>query len=133
MEVPELIDEFVGDWVWLELWRRDRRVDLGTSGSVRLAFHDDGTGQLLADGIDGVMECRYGETLDGLPMVRFKWKGRADGAAARGSGYALLRFENDQIDGEVMIGRRSELTFNARRTHPRKREPAPELKLWFED
>jgi hypothetical protein len=128
MEVPELIDEFVGDWVLLELWRGGRQVNLDTSGPVRLTFHEDGTGEFRFDGVDGVMECRYGETLDGLPMVRFKWKGRADGAAARGSGYALLRFENDQIDGELTIGRRGELTFDARRMHPRTREPEP----WFE-
>jgi hypothetical protein len=131
VEVPELIDEFVGDWVLLKAWRGDRELELGASEGPRLTFHEDGTGEFRLDGVEGCMECRFGETLDGLPMVRFKWKGRADGGATRGSGYALLRFENDQIDGEVMIGRRSELTFDARRTHPRKREP--EMKLWLEE
>jgi hypothetical protein len=131
VEVPELVDEFEGEWVLLEVWRGDRQLDLGAPGSV-LAFNQDGTGEFYVDGAVGVLECRYGETLEGLPMVRFKWEGHADGAAARGSGYALLRFENDQIDGELKIGRGSALTFEARRKHPRERQPVREIKLWFE-
>ena len=119
MEVPELIDEFVGDWRLVELEDGGKAAELKLA---RFSFLEDETGEIRFGGIDGWMRCRFGETLDGVPMVRFTWEGQSDSKPAKGSGFALLRFEDDELQGEVKVTRRASRWFVARRKRPRKRE-----------
>ena len=121
VEVPELIDEFVGDWRVVELAKKGIPVELGGAEPARFKFLEDDTGELQLAGIDGYMRCRFGETLDGLPMVRFKWEGHVASKEARGTGFGMLYFDDDMLRGEVKVNRRVECWFVARRERPRVR------------
>ncbi len=105
----ETCDDFEGPWKLVEM----SGFELGEKTLLYFWGHD-GQGELDFGGMTGVLECEYGETLEGHPAVTFKWKGRVGEKAVRGSGLAMIEWDEKTLRGSLKIGRR-EAAFVAHR------------------
>ena len=71
MSVWEPCDDFEGPWKLVKLTGCD---SLGATSQFYFWGHD-GMGQLDFAAVAGFLECKYGETPEGLPAVTFKLDG----------------------------------------------------------
>lgn len=101
----ELVDQFAGTW---------RVVD--AVAGAELTFFDDETGHFRLAGLAGSMQCRFGETLDGVSCVRFHWAGHDEsGRAARGTGLARLALDSNALRCSIAVVGGRESSFEATR------------------
>ncbi len=102
MRVWEPCDDFEGPWKLVEISGHE----LGEKSELYFWGHD-GQGELDFGGMSGCLACTYGETLEGLSAVRFKWTGRAGEKCVRGRGIAAIEEDGNTLRGSIKIGRRA--------------------------
>jgi hypothetical protein len=98
----EPCDDFEGPWKLVKV----SGYELGEKTQLYFWGHD-GQGELDFGGMTGGLACKYGETLEGLPAVTFKWTGRAGEKALRGSGLGAIDADGKTLHGSLKIGRRA--------------------------
>lgn len=98
----EPCDDFEGPWKLVKVSGYE------SLGEPNLYFWGhDGTAELHFAGMTGFLACKYGETLEGLPAVTFKWTGRDGEKTIRGSGLGAIQPDGKTLEGSLKIGRRA--------------------------
>lgn len=103
MSVWEPCDDFEGPWKLVKLTGCE---SLGATSQFYFWGHD-GMGQLDFAAVAGFLECKYGETPEGLPAVTFKLDGLDGEKPIRGSGLGAIQRDGKTLQGSLKIGRRA--------------------------
>lgn len=101
MRAWEPCDDFEGPWKLVELTGYE---SLGSESQFYFWGHD-GTGELDFATVAGTLECKYGETAEGLPSVTFKLGGLDGKKPIRGSGLGAIERDGKTLRGSLKIGR----------------------------
>ena len=100
--MEEICDHFAGDWQIVRVHGySDAEPDTGEP--ARLAFWEDGTGELSCAGVSVIIDVEYGETLEGLSAITFEGRRTAGEKRSAVSGLGAIR-KRGGLAGSVTIG-----------------------------
>ncbi len=118
---------FVGTWRITQMSMWDQEA-IDTCGPGHFLFARDNSGSLNFIAIESELDCRYGKTKAGKPLVRFSWSGQSEYDPISGRGWAII--SGGKLRGRLFIHLGDESSFVAKREDLSPRPPPSRKRKW---